>query len=585
MSGRARSALLAALLALLAVLPYLPGLPGEFVYDDHRLIADNEGLRRPFDARRALLRDYYAADVDRMGLGYYRPVAILSNEADWRRGGGAPLAFHLTNMGLHAACTALVFALARMLAGGAVLPAALAGAFFALHPAHAESVAFVSGRVDPLATLFGLAALGAHLRGRRAVRPWPWRAAAGLAWLLALLSKEMAVTVPLIAVLLDLGRGEFRGERRGWIGSYAPYALAAAVYLPLRLAALGALSTAAPTWVALSWWRPPVAVGSYLAWIGLPPPGLHLEPEPVTGLLALAAAGLAVAAPLAAALLWRRGARLPAALLLAIPLALLPVAQLRPIETALSERFLYLPSALAALLLSVAVAGRRTVLTLGAVALLLMAYAAILVPRARQWRDAVALWTAYTRAQPGAVKGWLNLGRALAADGDAAGAQQAYRQAHAVAPDLPLEGEMAAFDDAPLPERIARIRATLERLPQDGALWANLGFLLLETNDAPGARDAFRQAVTATPQRARAWLGLALADLKLLEIGEADAAAARAAALDPSLGLAIAIRVECALRAGQPCEALRLGEGIVLSAPDEAAALQRLLEVAREGCP
>jgi cytochrome c-type biogenesis protein CcmH/NrfG len=584
LSVRARSALLVALLALLAllaVLPYLPGLPGEFVYDDHRLIADNEGLRRPFDARRALLRDYYAADVDRMGLGYYRPVAILSNEADWRRGGGAPLTFHLTNMGLHAVCTALVFALARMLAGGAVLPAALAGAFFALHPAHAESVAFVSGRVDPLATLFGLAALGAHLRGRRAALPWPWRAAAGLAWLLALLSKEMAVTVPLIAVLLDLGRG----ERRGWVGSYVPYALAAALYLPLRLAALGALSTAAPTWVAVSWWRPPVVVGSYLAWIVLPPPGLHLEPEPVTGLLALAAAGLAVATPLAAALLWRRGARLPAALLLAIPLALLPVAQLRPIETALSERFLYLPSALAALLLSVAGAGRRTVLTFGAVGLLLLAYAAILVPRARQWRDAAALWTAYTRAQPGAVKGWLNLGRALAADGDAAGAQQAYRQAHAVAPDLPLEGEMAAFDDAPLPERIARIRATLQRIPHDGALWANLGFLLLEAKDAPGARDAFRQAVTATPHRARAWLGLALADLQLLEIGDADAAAARAAALDPSLGLAAAIRVECALRAGQPCEALRRGEGIVLSAPEEAAALKRLLEVARQGCP
>jgi hypothetical protein len=68
-------------------------------------------------------------------------------------------------------------------------------------------------------------------------------------------------------------------------------------------------------------------------------------------------------------------------------------------------------------------------------------------------------------------------------------------------------------------------------------------------------------------------------------VGEADAAAARAAALDPSLGLAAALRVECAVRAGQPCEALRRAEGLVLTDPAEAAALERLVALARQGCP
>jgi len=577
-----RTATLLLLVTVVAVVPYLPGLPGEFVYDDHRLIADNEGLRRPFDARRAFLRDYYASDVDRMGLGYYRPVALLSNEADWRRSGGAPLAFHLTNLALHAACTGLVFALGRILVPGGAIPAAVAAALFALHPAHAESVAFISGRVDPLATLFGLAALAAHLVGRRRAHAWPWRAAAGAAWLLALLSKEMAVSVPLVAALLDLARG----ERRGWLASYVPYGVAAALYLPLRVAALGALTTAAPSWVHVAWWRPPVVLGSYLAWTVFPPPGLHLEPEPVSGLLAWGAAALALAVPTAAFLLWRSGARVPAALLLAVPLTLLPVAQLRPIETALSERFLYLPTALAAgcVAVSLATMRRRAAVGIG-LALLGLAYAAVIVPRARLWRDERALWTAYTRAQPQAVKGWLNLARARTSDGDPQGAAQAYARARALAPDLPIEGEMANVAAGPLEGRIAHIRAALQRAPEDGALWANLGFLLLQAKDPAAAGDAFRRSVAATPGRARGWLGLALAEMQRGAVGEADAAAARAAALDPSLGLAAALRVECAVRAGQPCEALRRAEGLVLTDPAEAAALERLVALAHQGCP
>ena len=97
----ARAIAAGAALAVLAVVVHLPGLPGDFVYDDHRLIVRNDGLRRPFDPARAFLRDYYASDLDRGGLGYYRPVALLSNEADFRRGGGRPAAFHATNLAVH----------------------------------------------------------------------------------------------------------------------------------------------------------------------------------------------------------------------------------------------------------------------------------------------------------------------------------------------------------------------------------------------------------------------------------------------------------------------------------------------------
>ena len=137
---RAREVLMASAVVVLAIAVYVPGLPGEFVYDDHRLIVDNDGLKRPLDFRRSFLRDYYASDIDRMGLGYYRPIALLANELDYRRGGGGATAFHVTNIAVHALCTVLVLLLAVRLFGRG--PAAYAAALlFGLNPVHAESVA------------------------------------------------------------------------------------------------------------------------------------------------------------------------------------------------------------------------------------------------------------------------------------------------------------------------------------------------------------------------------------------------------------------------------------------------------------
>jgi protein O-mannosyl-transferase len=592
----ARTALVALCLAALSCVVYLPGLPGEFVYDDHRLIVENDGFKRPFEASRAFLRDYYASDVDRLGLGYYRPLTILSEEIDYRRGGGRPSAFHATNIALHAGCSLLVLALALRLTGGLLPAAALGAAFFAAHASHAESVAFVSGRVDPLATLFSLAAVILHLRANRSARPLPLRLAAGGAWLAGLLSKEMAITVPALVLLLETaeeGRPA-RGGRLARAMRYLPYAGALAVYLTMRVIALGQLW--APTGAAArSLVQPLVVLGSYLAWLVVPPPGLHLEPSPVGGLLA---AGAVVVTTSALVLTWwlaRRGRPLEAALVAGTVLTLLPVAQLKPLETVLSERFLYLPSAVVATLAAMLLArsrglGRARWLPAAlALSVLTLAHGTVLVRRAAVWRDEVTLWEAKEREEGGSLKARLNLAHAHARRGEPDEALVWYTRVKEIAPQLApgIDAEIGTLEEGRTGSASTEeaLRRALAEMPQDAALWNNLGFHLYKKRDVEGATRAFSRAVELTPGRPDPWIGLALTRLLAGDTRGAADAAGRARTIDPELALAGAILAECALREGRPCDALRLTEGLVGADASDRERVERLRSIARERCP
>ena len=85
---------------------------------------------------------------------------------------------------------------------GALWPAALAAALFAVHPLHVESVAWVSERKDVLSALLWMLTLLAYLRYVR--RPAPSRYALVVAVFAAgLMAKPMLVTLPFVLLLLD----------------------------------------------------------------------------------------------------------------------------------------------------------------------------------------------------------------------------------------------------------------------------------------------------------------------------------------------------------------------------------------------
>jgi len=161
-------------------------------------------------------------------MGHWIPLTWLSLGVNYALGGMEPWGYHLGNLLLHAANAGLFYLVARrLLAAGFATPphaplspggegrgeggpaialgAALAALVFGVHPLRAESVAWVTERRDVLCGLFYLLAVLAYLRGVEgggALRG-RWRALSAGALAAALMSKAMAMTLPLTLLLLD----------------------------------------------------------------------------------------------------------------------------------------------------------------------------------------------------------------------------------------------------------------------------------------------------------------------------------------------------------------------------------------------
>lgn len=441
LADRPRTAV--ALVAAVAALVYAGTLGHALVWDDANVLA---GVRAA--AARgagALLGAEFLPDT-----GYHRPVVLLSLRLDDLLGGGSPLLFHLTNVLLHALTSALALLLLRAWLRHAA--AALAGALlFAVHPAHVESVAFVSGRTDLWVAALGLAAALAWTRWRSGAR----RAGplAVLLFLASLFAKESAYLLPagLLAVSallpLDDPRDGRARDRRPWWRRQAVWlaaaalTMAAAAALRLGVAGLGFGESAATAGSRLGadlgtrLSHLPALAAWYLRLLLVPWPlnaywsAQHLTP----GVLTWAAAVLAVGV---AALARRRGAAGAAW----IVLFLLPVLGFAPLQGApFAERFLYLPSfgwclIAGALFARVADAGRRR-LAAGVTAALVPLLAAATLVRVPVWKDDATLFTDMARRSPAEDIVQHNLGAALHRAGDTAGSMAAYRRAVAMAPN------------------------------------------------------------------------------------------------------------------------------------------------------
>ncbi len=219
-----------------AVLPFASARHGGNVHDDHFLRGAGSLVADVASPARVLWRADVFGTPDRPSgqSGFWRPLVLLSFRAEFLLTGGAEAPFawlsHVTNLLLHGLATWLLW---RLLLRLDLPPAAalLAATLFAVHPVHAETVAWMSSRGDLGA--FVLATLATLLLLRRdAPGPGAWRDVPAAAALMvgALLFKETAAILVASAVLPVRWRG------RSWASALAAPALALGVYGALRAA-------------------------------------------------------------------------------------------------------------------------------------------------------------------------------------------------------------------------------------------------------------------------------------------------------------------------------------------------------------
>jgi len=184
-----------ALLAASAIIYSRALFNGFASLDDDDYLFDNPYIKNfNFDAVKSIFTSFY--------LGNYHPLTTLTYLFEYHTYGLNPLPFHLLNVLLHLANTMLVYKLAEKLSGQK-LTALIVAALFALHPMHVESVAWISERKDVLYTLFYLAALLAYLNYTKSGFKRKHYYICLLLFVLSLLSKSAAVTMPVLMIAID----------------------------------------------------------------------------------------------------------------------------------------------------------------------------------------------------------------------------------------------------------------------------------------------------------------------------------------------------------------------------------------------
>jgi protein O-mannosyl-transferase len=244
-SGGQLDTFLIAALILCAVLPYVNTLLNGFVYDDNRQVLDNPYLKN-FHFLPQVFGTTVWSFVGMQGVSnYYRPMMTLGYALCYHLFGPLAYGFHLVNVCLHVGVVLLVFVVARRVFKGRSV-AFVVACLFAIHPIHTEAVAWVAAVTTLEVTFFFLLTFWLFLNMARpggGISPW-MKLAAVVSFALTILSKEQALTFPLVAMIYEHFYRDDRAETslRQKARRYGEFWLMDLAYVLFRIVHLGAFA-------------------------------------------------------------------------------------------------------------------------------------------------------------------------------------------------------------------------------------------------------------------------------------------------------------------------------------------------------
>lgn len=467
-----------------------------------------------------------------------------------------PAVFHTVSLVLHVANAVLVFFFLRRLlprrdGWAAIGPSAAGALLFALHPLQVQPVAWTTGMNNLISTFFGLLAVLAYLHYAHEDRgKWRYYALATVLYVLALLAKPSAASVPLIAAVLEAL--VLRRPVRRWLvplGSWTILALICAVVAHFTTAG-STIGRDVPLWAR------PVVAGDALAWylgkVVFPRDVYPIPPRKVSTVLGSWWGYATWLVPATLGLLtWRMvrsGNRLPLVAFLVFVAALLPmlgfVQYYATHYSTVAAHYAYLalvgPALALAWALDAAVANHRRGPTIAAYAAGTVVLCVLTARSVRQipvWRNTFTLAAASVKTNPDDSTAQVNVAIDLGAKGDAAGAIAHLRTAAQIKPDDPV---IALYLGRTLEETgdfagaVEPLQRAVQRDPKAAEAQARLGVALAKTGHPAEAVVPLRAALEIQPRDAetRYILGVILGNLH--RYPEAEAELAQVVAKNPA---------------------------------------------------
>ena len=423
------------LLAGAVAVVYLNSFRGVFQFDDYNVIVHSGGVHT------------WCAWLAGLPRGI-RPLLKFTYTMNWTSGLGL-FGFHLVNVTLHAANAVMLFLLASRVGAPSVsrFAALLPALLFAVHPVQTEVVTYISGRSVSLMAFFYLGGLLSYLLGREGGSRILLYAVSPILFLLAVASKEVALTLPFALVLCEAVRRERGGWKEalrsqavhwGLLAALAVFLFAHVGYARLIEACFDIRGAAANLLTQVH------GIGYLLSRLAMPY-AMNIDPDlPVFSgwSTVLLPEALLLAALLAAGIVGLKYRSMAGFGILWFFLHLLPTNSFIPRLDVANDRQLYLASW--GLFLAVATGadllrtkwGVRRVTAVATV--LVLALGVITVSRNAVYRSEVALWEDTARKSPGKARAWNNLGYACEVAGRFKEAEAAYLRALRVDPGYAL---------------------------------------------------------------------------------------------------------------------------------------------------
>jgi tetratricopeptide (TPR) repeat protein len=519
-------------------------------------------------------------------------VRLLSYALDYSVWGIKPFGYHFGNILLHALNAFLIYLLLLRLFA-APKPALLAAFFFLVHPMQVESVAWISGRKEVLCGFFLLLSalcFHEHLTRDLVPREQVRKTTALIPYLLSLiffilacLSKASAIVLPLLLVAIWLfaarpaerPRSESLQAFARWV---APFFVLAALVFALNLYVAWSHDVVKPyhgggpmtTFLTMAY-----VLKNYI--LGLAFPAnlsakyfVPLVPSPFTGQF------VSAACLILAVLLFILASRSPMAALGAswFVIALLPFLNIIPISTMRADRYVYIPSAGAALVLAAAfsaVRGAKTRWTLAVLALLFLSV--LSWERTHVWLNSRALWMDTVAKSPLSPMSQANLGEVYQAAGQTARAEAQFERTLAYDPAYsPALTNLSIIwrEGGRKADAFSVAERAVKADPHNPDAWINLGVLQAEKGDLETAYLTFGEAANLNPALAEAYSNMAGVRLVQKRPGDAMRLYYKAISVQPTFTDAHLRLGILLLQARRPQEALASFQQVCRLNPDSA---------------